>query len=167
MRIETSKLIKSLRKSRCLTMEQLGVLSGMSKSQISRMEKGELGSPQTVDRLMEAMGYTIEIKVVDKYSSGNVERQKIIDVLSCFKKYNSQKYGIESLALFGSISRGEQNDDSDVDILISLKTPSLYILSEIESALQSVLKRKIDLVSAKARKRVEFESEIANDLIYV
>lgn len=38
MRMVTSNMIKSLRKSRNLTQEQLGILSGMSKSQISKME---------------------------------------------------------------------------------------------------------------------------------
>lgn len=67
-------MIRSLRKSRNLTQEQLGILSGMTKSQISRMEKGTLGSPETVN------------------------------LLQSFKKHNAEKYGIESIALFGSFS---------------------------------------------------------------
>lgn len=163
----TSNMIMQLRKSRNLTQEQLGIISGMSKSQISRMEKGELGSPDTVDRLLEAMGYSVELKVVDKYSSGENERQRILDILGCFKKNNGKKYGIESMALFGSFSRGEQNENSDVDVLIELNDPSLYVFSEIESSLSSVLRRPVDLVSSKARKRREFELEISKDLIYV
>ena len=73
MKTDTSNMIKNLRKSRKLTQEQLGVLSGMTKSQISRMEKGTLGSPETVDRLLEAMGYSIELKIVDKYETPDGE----------------------------------------------------------------------------------------------
>ena len=167
MKSDTSKMLKDLRKNRNLTQEQLGVLSGMTKSQISRMEKGILGSPETVDRLLEAMGYSIELKVVDRYETPDGERQRILDTLGNFKKYNAEKYGIESLALFGSFSRGEQNEDSDVDILITLKAPSLFIYADIQAALESVLKRSVDLVSSKARKREEFDKEISKDLIYV
>ena len=167
MKADTSNMIKNLRKSRNLTQEQLGVLSGMTKSQISRMEKGVLGSPETVDRLIEAMGYAIEVKVVDRYETPDGERQRILDTLGNFKKYNAEKYGIESLALFGSFSRGEQNDESDVDVLITLKAPSLFLYAEIQSALESVLKRSVDLVSSKARKREGFDKEISKDLIYV
>lgn len=71
-------MIKNLRKSRNLIQEQLGVLSGMTKSQISRMEKGTLGSPETVERLLTAMGYSIEMKVVDKYESEGGERQRVL-----------------------------------------------------------------------------------------
>jgi len=113
------------------------------------------------------MGYSIEMKVIDRYEAPDGERQKVLDALGNFKKYNAKKYGIESLALFGSFSRGEQNAESDVDILIALKSPSLFIYAEIQAALESVLKRNVDLVSSKARKRQEFDKEISKDLIYV
>lgn len=167
MNVATSKMLKDLRLRRNMTQEQLGVLSGMTKSQISRMEKGTLGSQETVERLLESMGYSLEIKVVDKYEEENFERQRVIDILKSFKQYNSRKYGIQSLALFGSFSRGEQTDESDVDILISLKSPSLYLYSEISLLLESLLKRKVDLVSEKARNAEKFNNEISKDLIYV
>jgi len=167
MKADMSNMIRSLRKSRNLTQEQLGILSGMTKSQISRMEKGILGSPETVGRLLEAMGYDIEQKIVDRYEVHGGERQKVLDALRNFKKHNAEKYGIESIALFGSFSRGEQNNESDVDILIALKSPSLFIYAEIQAALESVLKRRVDLVSSRARKIEAFENEISKDLIYV
>lgn len=87
MKADTANMIKSLRKSRNLTQEQLGVLSGMAKSQIYRMEKGFLGSPETVDRLLEAMGYSVELKVVDRYENPDGEKQRVLDTLGNFKKY--------------------------------------------------------------------------------
>lgn len=163
----TSNMIKSLRKSRNLTQEQLGILSGMSKSQISKMENGTLGSEETVLRLLDALGYELELKVVDKYPGERSERERILGVLRSFMNSQGDKYGIESIALFGSCARGEQTVDSDVDILISIKRPSLFVLSEITVLLESVLKRKVDLVSEKSRSRQEFMENIKKDLIYV
>lgn len=165
----TSNMIKSLRKSRNLTQEQLGILSGMSKSQISKMENGTLGSEETVLRLLDALGYELELKlkVVDKYPGERSERERILGVLRSFKNSQGDKYGIERIALFGSCARGEQTIDSDVDILISIKRPSLFVLSEITVLLESVLKRKVDLVSEKSRSRQEFMDNIKKDLIYV
>ena len=163
----TSNMIKSLRKSRNLTQEQLGILSGMSKSQISKMENGTLGSEETVLRLLDALGYELELKVVDKYPGERSERERILGVLRSFKNSQGDKYGIERMALFGSSARGEQTVDSDVDILISIKKPSLFVLSEISVLLESVLKRKVDLVSEKSRSRQEFMDNIKKDLIYV
>ncbi len=49
--------IQSMRKARGMTQEQVGILAGMSKSQISRMENGKLGSPATYARVLDALGY--------------------------------------------------------------------------------------------------------------
>ena len=51
-------------------------------------------------------------------------RNQIIELLRTFKKENADKYGIESMALFGSVARGEHNENSDVDLLIKFKSPS-------------------------------------------
>ena len=91
MRMVTSNMIKTLRKSRNLTQEQLGVLAGMSKSQISKMENGTLGSEETIHRLLEALGYELEFRVVDKYSGESSEKDRILDILRSFKKSQGEK----------------------------------------------------------------------------
>jgi len=93
------------------------------------------------------------------------DRDHIIKSLRTFKNENAEKYGIESMALFGSVARGEHNEDSDVDLLIRFKSPSLYLYSELSDALESLLGRKVDIVSENARKRPGFSEEISKDLI--
>ncbi len=160
-------MIKSLRKSRNLTQEQLGILSGMSKSQISKMENGTLGSEETVSRLLDALGYEIELKVIDKYTGDFSERERVLDILRSFKKNKAEKYEITRMALFGSFARGEENADSDIDILISFKNPSLLVLSEVKLLLESLFKRKVDLISENTRTSRDFMDNIEKDLIYV
>ena len=47
-----------------------------------------------------------------------LSKQEILEVLSnnlpCWKK----QYGIKRIALFGSYAKGEQNDSSDIDVLV-------------------------------------------------
>lgn len=160
-------MLHDMRKARHLTQEQLGVLSGMTKSQISKMENGILGSEETVDRLLEAMGFEIELHIHDKYQEDSMGRDFVLNILRQFKKYNSEEYGIESLALFGSFARNEQREDSDVDIMVSLKKPSLYKFAEMTDKLRSILKRDVDLISSRVALRQDFYSKISNDLIYV
>lgn len=53
--------------------------------------------------------------------------------------------------LFGSYSRGEETDDSDVDILVQYKDTeniSLFTISRIMCSLTKLLNRKVDLVEA-------------------
>ena len=95
------------------------------------------------------------------------ERDRIQDILKVFKANNADKYGIESLAIFGSVARNEQKADSDIDILISLEKSSLYIYAALKDDLESILGRNVDIVSAKSRLREEFLESISEDLIYV
>ena len=76
------------------------------------------------------------------------------------------KYSIQSLAIFGSFARNEQNDDSDLDLVVEFngKIGSDFIL--LADELESYLGFKVDLVSRKGIKDRYFQS-IKSDLIYV
>jgi len=57
------------------------------------------------------------------------------------------KYGVKSLALFGSIVRGEAGEDSDVDVLVTFepgRTPGLAYFA-LQEELGSILGRVVDL----------------------
>ena len=159
--------LKQLRKDRGFTQEQLGIIAGMTKSQVSKMERGLLGSEATISRVLAALGYSTQIIYIDSRGKLTSERDRILDILRVFKINNADKYGIESLALFGSVARNEQIATSDVDILISLKTPSLYLYAGLKNDLESILCREVDIISAKSKLRAEFMNSIKEDLIYV
>jgi predicted nucleotidyltransferase len=59
----------------------------------------------------------------------------------------ANRYGVASLALFGSYVRHENRPDSDLDILVSFaNTPSLLRFIELENYLSDLLGVKVDLV---------------------
>lgn len=159
--------IKKLRKSRRFTQTQLGLLCGMNKSQISRMEKGTLGSPETVSRVLNALGYEIKYEVIDRYSNYKTDTDVILDILKHFKETNAQKYGIIKLGLFGSYARGEQTPSSDIDICILLEKPSLFKLAGIQYDLKEIFKKEIDLLSLSNSLPKDLINELNKDTIYV
>ena len=56
-------------------------------------------------------------------------------------------YGVASLALFGSYVRGEEREDSDLDVLVDFRsTPSLLDLASLQRNLSNYLDTPIDLV---------------------
>ena len=159
--------LKQLRKSRGLTQEQVGIIAGMTKSQVSKMERGLLGSEATISSVLTALGYRMKITCIDSRSELRTDRDRILDILRAFVSNNADKYGIESLALFGSFARNEQTADSDIDILVNLKVPSLYLYAGLKNDLESILSRKVDIISEKSKLRQEFKESIKGDLIYV
>jgi predicted nucleotidyltransferase len=62
-------------------------------------------------------------------------------------------WGVKRIALFGSVVRGEDTPQSDVDILVGLKPPGerpplgLFRWMALEEELSQKLGRKVDLVT--------------------
>ena len=159
--------IKAIRKGRKMTQEQVGILTGMSKSQISRMEKGELGSPETYERVLAALGYRAVVRLEDVRSDNMPDRERVLSLLKVYYICNKEKFGIETLGLFGSFARNEVRPDSDVDIIISLQKPDLFTYSAISRQLEAVLGRKVDLVSAKSILKDRFRCNLEKEVVYV
>jgi len=96
-----------------------------------------------------------------------VNQQYIIESIKLAKPYLQAHFGLESIALFGSFSRGEGKSDSDVDILVSIKTPSYSHLMGIYAYLEKKLNAKIDIVRKGPHISERFLNHISKDLIYV
>ncbi|MDW8068067.1 MAG: nucleotidyltransferase family protein [Anaerolineae bacterium] len=61
------------------------------------------------------------------------------------------RYGVRSLALFGSYVRGEQDAVSDLDVLVEYETPpDFFQFVELEDNLSQILGVKVDLVMKSA-----------------
>jgi predicted nucleotidyltransferase len=59
----------------------------------------------------------------------------------------AERYSVETLEVFGSYVRDEQNQDSDLDVLVTFKEdPSLLTYIAIENHLSDLLGVKVDLV---------------------
>lgn len=77
-----------------------------------------------------------------------------------------QKYFVDRIGYFGSYSRSEQNEDSDIDILVSFKKPLGWEFFDLQELLENELKLKVDLVSERALKK-QLRQIILNSVKYV
>ena len=91
---------------------------------------------------------------------------EILDILKQNKSEIFSRYPLQSMAVFGSCSRGDNNDNSDVDILVELNGTMGFRFLHLNYEIESLLKRKVDLISKRALKQ-EFLKEIETELIYV
>ena len=67
-------------------------------------------------------------------------KNKIIPIL--------RKYGVIKASLFGSIVRGENIDQSDIDLLVELpETASLLELASLKMDLEERLGKKVDVLT--------------------
>ena len=74
-------------------------------------------------------------------------------ILQAHKEELNRKYGVSEIGIFGSYVKNEQNDASDVDILIDFNTSiDLLTFVNLKNYLSDLLKVNVDLVMKKALK---------------
>lgn len=59
-----------------------------------------------------------------------------------------REYGVDALYLFGSVARGDDGPESDVDVLVEFEPgarPTLFTLGGVLADLEDLLGRKVDL----------------------
>jgi predicted nucleotidyltransferase len=82
-----------------------------------------------------------------------VNLEQIRRILCEQKPLLERKFGVKELGIFGSYLRGEQRNNSDVDILVGFsRTVSLLEFIRMENYLSEVLGVKVDLVMKDALK---------------
>ena len=76
------------------------------------------------------------------------------DVLTAIDAHAEElrRLGARSLALFGSVARGEESDSSDIDILVELQPKTFDAYMDVKLFLEKVLGHEVDLVLADAVK---------------
>ncbi len=81
------------------------------------------------------------------------ELDKILSKVRALLPYLTQTYQVNSIEIFGSFVRNEQNSDSDLDLLVSFnKVPSLIKFIEMKNYLTDQLQINVDLVMKDALK---------------
>lgn len=78
----------------------------------------------------------------------------------------SDRFSVERIGYFGSYSRNEQNDKSDIDILVEFRKPIGWEFFDLQEFLENELKIKVDLVSSRALKE-QLRESILKQVQYV
>ncbi|WP_300037553.1 nucleotidyltransferase family protein [Methanospirillum sp.] len=91
----------------------------------------------------------------------------ITSILQLLKPRLSEQYHITRIGIFGSVTKGTQTDDSDVDLLVEFSDPpGLFRFMEIEAFLSDTLQTRVDLVDAEGIKP-RLKNRILSEVKYV
>ncbi|MCB9252749.1 MAG: nucleotidyltransferase family protein [Flavobacteriales bacterium] len=87
-------------------------------------------------------------------------------LLQRHKQGLSEKYGVSVMAIFGSYVKEQQNENSDIDILVDFNKPIGIEFIDLANELEVILQNKVDLVSKNGIKP-QYLKYIEPDLTYV
>lgn len=79
-------------------------------------------------------------------------REQVVDTLSRHRTA-IRRFGVASLHLFGSTTRGTPTDESDVDLLVTFQGRATFdAYMGLKLLLEDLLGRKVDLATSRAIK---------------
>ena len=96
-----------------------------------------------------------------------MDKEEIIDFLRKEKSYLNEKFGLLSIGLLGSFSKGDQSEGSDVDFLVEFSAPSFDCLAGLQIYLEEKLGKPVELVRKRKNLSNRFLKRIEKDLLYV
>ena len=76
------------------------------------------------------------------------------------------EYGVTGLTLFGSVARGDNTPESDVDLLVEMP-PKFLAVCRLHEYLENLLNVSVDLIHRHSRMNPRFLNEVARDGITI
>lgn len=90
---------------------------------------------------------------------------EILSSIAKIRKELAEKFTVLRIGVFGSCSRGEQTEHSDVDIIVELAEPTFDHYMDLKFLLEDLLCSPVDLVLADTVKP-RIKDIIEKDVIY-
>ncbi len=94
-------------------------------------------------------------------------RDTYLGKLRRFVSDHGAEYGVRRIGIFGSVARGDNTSDSDVDIYYEGVPLGLKSLTGLPRALESYLGAQVDVVREHKGLDPAFRDRILKDVVYV
>jgi predicted nucleotidyltransferase/DNA-binding XRE family transcriptional regulator len=163
-----ASLLREARRRAGLSQVELAGRAGVTQSVVSAYESGaRQPSLPTLKRLVEATGFELGVDI--RGAPSRIDRlpgpigRRIRDHRHQLKQL-AAAHGVSNLRVFGSVARGEETANSDLDLLVDVSPEvGLLGLARLQRELETVLQARVDLVPAgdlKPAIRGEVDSEL-------
>jgi predicted nucleotidyltransferase len=84
--------------------------------------------------------------------------------------YLANEFGVRRIGLFGSASRGQSGEGSDIDLVVEFERPIGLRFMELGDYLESLLGHKVDLLTPAGIQAIRSQTirqEISESIVYV
>ena len=150
--MSAATVLRDARRRAQLSQTDLARRAGVAQSVISAYESGKREpSLRTLERLVAATGGRLAVSVEPGPVAGlpdsplgrrlRQRRQRVLAIAA--------RYGVTNVRVFGSVARGEDGPDSDIDLMVDLPPETgVFRLLTIEAEIEAVLGVHVDVVPA-------------------
>ena len=151
--MDAAELLLETRKGAGLTQAELARRAGTSQAMVARYETG-VASPtvRTLRRLLRAAGRELEMSAISANTS--VPAARLAETLREHRSEitaAAERVGARNVRVFGSVARGEDTPESDVDLMVDFPAgergllPLLTLAEEVER----LVGRRVDVAAVE------------------
>lgn len=150
-----------------MSQAELARAAGVTQSMISAYESGgRQPSLPVLRRLVDATGMQLSVELTARTLPDTV-RGRLLRRLGPQLCATVARFGGENVRVFGSVARGSDNSDSDVDLLVDLpRDVSLLRLLALRRELSAIVGEPVDVVPASSL-RADVAAAAARDAVPV
>lgn len=87
-------------------------------------------------------------------------RAECIEKLTEQAPYIREEFGVESMRLFGSMARGDNRPDSDVDVFVEMP-PMIFSIIALQQYLEEILGVAVDVVRKHSNMSSRFLNQVS------
>lgn len=161
--MDVQDLLLATREKAGLTQSQLASRAGTSQAAVARYESGRVSpSFSTLKRLVRAAGADLVLEIVKAPASNlsghrarklKLARQEILE--------RARKAGVHNVRIFGSVARGDDDDESDIDLLVDFDIASgLLPIAELTIDLSELLGEHVDIAPVKMLRSIVLKNAL-------
>lgn len=96
-----------------------------------------------------------------------MEKNDLFKILKNYIIASQYKEHIKKIGVFGSVARGDQSLDSDLDIFVDLSPVKAFELIGIKQDIEELTKRRVDIVVLREKMNPYLRSRIERDGIVI
>lgn len=145
--VDAGALLRQARRARGLTQRDLADRTGIAQTTIARIESGRTHpTTATLARLLDGAGYRARIELVNTIRPSELLDRHRDAILAA-----AANHRISRVRVFGSVARGADGPDSDLDLLVDFEPEaSLFDQADFAGEVQDLLGVGVDVVSAES-----------------
>jgi uncharacterized protein len=150
--MSSNALLREARRSAKLTQSELARRAGTSQPAVARYETGAASpSVRTLERLLYAAGFRLHLRAesVSVAADYGTDRMRLLRSERPRIEAAVRSIGGKNIRVFGSVARGDDDPDSDIDLLIDYDfgPEGLGPLIDLRYELSQMLGEAIDVAT--------------------
>jgi predicted nucleotidyltransferase/DNA-binding XRE family transcriptional regulator len=150
--MDIGRVLRGARRKAGLSQADLASRAGTSQAAVARYELGQtVPSVSTFDRLLRACGS--EVAVATARAGRHAGGLSVLHRMRAQLLAAARRRGVSNLRVFGSVARGDDTAESDIDLLVDLdRSRTLLDLIGFQQDAERILGMRVDAVAPRFMK---------------